>query len=105
MAYQHYGFKIDKKIIKELNKFILGDLKPNFTFFHVVPIKAIKKNISGKKNKYDNFSKNFYNRAQKGFLSILKKNKYKLLIDSSKNKKYNIELIKNKINKILNINE
>ena len=105
IAYQHYGFKINKRIIKELNNFILGNLKPNFTFFHYVPIKRIKKNISGKKNKYDVFSKNFYNKVQNGFLSILKKNKNKLLIDSSKNKKYNIELIKNKINKILKINE
>ena len=70
-----------------------------------MPIKRIKKNISGKKNKYDSFSKNFYNKVQNGFLNILKKNKNKLLIDSSKNKKYNIELIKNRINKILKINE
>ena len=69
-----------------------------------MPIKRIKKNISGKKNKYDSFSKNFYNKVQNGFLNILKKNKNKLLIDSSKNKKYNIELVKNRINKILKIN-
>ena len=105
MAYQHYGFKIDKRIIKELNNFILGNLKANFTFFHFVPLENIKKNISGKKNKYDNFSKNFYNNVQKGFLNILKKNPNKLIIDSSKNKKYNIKLIKNRINKILKINE
>ena len=105
MAYQHYGFKIDKRIIKVLNNFILGNLKPNFTFFHFVPLKNIKINISGKKNKYDYFSKKFYNKVQKGFLNILKKNVNKSIIDSSKNKKYNIELIKNKINKILNIND
>ncbi len=49
MAYQHYGFKINKKIIKNLNSFILGNLKPDFTFFHFVPPKYIKLNISGKK--------------------------------------------------------
>ena len=70
-----------------------------------MPLKNIKINISGKKNKYDYFSKKFYNKVQKGFLNILKKNVNKLIIDSSKNKKYNIELIKNKINKILNIND
>ena len=64
IAYQHYGFKINKRVIKELNNFILGNLKPNFTFFHYVPIKRIKKKISGKKNKYDSFSKNFYNKVQ-----------------------------------------
>ena len=70
-----------------------------------MPSKNIKKNISGKKNKYDNFSKEFYNKVQNGFLSILKRNKNKLLIDSAKNKKYNIKLIRYEINKILNINE
>jgi len=105
MAYQHYGFKINKKIINTLNKFVLGNFKPNFTFFHFVPIKYIKKNISGEKNKYDKFNKKFYKNVQNGFKKILKKNKNKLIIDSSKTKKYNIEIIKNKINKILDIHD
>ena len=105
MAYQHYGFRIDKKIINTLNKFVLVNLKPNFTFFHFVPIKYIKQNISGEKNKYDKFNKKFYKNAQNGFLKILKKNKNKLIIDSSKTKKYNIEIIKKKINKILKIHD
>ena len=105
MAYQHYGFKINKKIIKFLNSFIIGKLKPDFTFLHIVPNKYIKKNISGTKNRYDNFNKNFYKNVQKGFLKILKQNKKKLIIDSSKTKKYNVNIIKNKINKLLKINE
>ena len=105
MSYQHYGFKINKKIINTLNKFVLGNFKPNFTFFHFVPIKYIKKNISGEKNKYDKFNKKFYKNVQNGFKKILKKNKNKLIIDSSKTKKYNIEIIKNKINKILDIHD
>ena len=67
-------------------------------------LRILKRIFQEKKNKYDSFSKNFYDKVQKGFSSILKKNKNKLLIDSSKNKKYNIELIKNRINKILKIN-
>ena len=43
MAYQHYGFKLNKNIIKILNKFVIGKLKPDFTFLHVVPEKYIKK--------------------------------------------------------------
>ena len=105
IAYQHFGFRINKKIINTLNKFVLGNLKPNFTFFHFVPIKYIKQNISGEKNKYDKFNKKFYINAQNGFIKILKKNKNKLIIDSSKTKKYNIEIIKNKIDKILNIHD
>ncbi len=103
MAYQHYGFKLNKNIIKILNKFIIGKLKPDFTFLHVVPDKYIKKNISGTKNRYDKFSQNFYKNVQKGFLKILKKNNNKLVIDSSKTKKYNTNIIKKKINKLLKI--
>ena len=105
IAYQHYGFKLNKNIIKILNKFVIGKLKPDFTFLHVVPEKYIKKNISGTKNKYDRFNKNFYKNVQKGFLKILKKNRNKVIIDSSKTKKYNIDIIKGKINKILKIND
>ena len=103
IAYQHYGFKLNKDIIKILNKFIIGKLKPDFTFLHVVPDKYIKKNISGTKNRYDKFSQNFYKNVQKGFLKILKKNNNKLVIDSSKTKKYNTNIIKKKINKLLKI--
>ena len=105
MAYQHYGFSINKNIINILNNFVLGNLKPNFTFFHYVPIKYIKQNISGEKNKYDKFNKKFYKNVQDGFIKILKKKTNKLIIDSSKTKKYNVEIIKNKINKILNIHD
>ncbi len=105
LAYQHYGFKINMQIIKKINIFILGNIKADFTFLNIVPIKDIKKNISGNKNKYDNFNKNFYRKVQAGFLKILKKNKNKLIIDSSKQKKYNVEIIKRKINKILKIND
>ena len=103
IAYQHYGFKLNKKVIKILNKFVVGKLKPDFTFLHVVPEKYIKKNISGIKNRYDKFNKNFYTNVQKGFLKILKKNRNKIIIDSSKTKKYNTDIIKSKINKILKI--
>lgn len=105
MAYQHYGFKINKNIIKTLNTFIIGKLKADFTFLHIVSHKNIKKKISGKKNKYDKFNKSFYKNVQKGFLEILKNNKNKLIVDSSKTKNYNYNIIKNKINEILKINE
>ena len=36
IAYQHYGMGIDKKIVINLNKFILGKIRVNFTFLHLV---------------------------------------------------------------------
>ena len=104
IAYQHYGFNINKKIINKLNNFILGSFKPDFTFLHIVPRKDIKKNITGKKNRYDNFKKNFYKKVQNGFLKIFKNKRNKFIIDTSKPKKYNTEIIRNKINQLLKIN-
>ena len=105
LAYQHYGFGINKNIIDKLNFFILGNFKPDFTFLHLVPTNSIKKNISGKKNKYDKFNRNFYKKVQNGFLKILRKNKNKLIIDSSKTKIKNIKIIKDKIDQLLKIND
>tara|TARA_B100000963_G_scaffold348063_1_gene355106 strand:+ start:3817 stop:4434 length:618 start_codon:yes stop_codon:yes gene_type:complete len=105
VAYQHYGFKINKIIINNLNHFILGNIKPNFTFLHIVPLKDIKKKISGRKNKYDNFNKEFYKKVQRGFLKILKHDKNKCIIDTSHTKKYNTEIIRKQINKLLKIDD
>ena len=105
VAYQHYGFKLNKNIINSLNNFILGNFKPNFTFLHIVPSKDIKKNISGKKNRYDSFNKEYYKKVQSGFLKILKNDKNKCIIDASQTKKYNMRIIKKKINKLLKIND
>lgn len=103
MAYQHFGFKINKKKIETLNKFVIGNLKPNFTFLHILPEKYLKKKISGKKNKYDSFNKKFYRNVQLGFLKVLKKNKQKMIINSELSKKYNKKIILNKIKILLKI--
>ena len=59
IAYQHYGFGINKNIINLLNKFILGSFKADFTFLHIVQKKHVRKKIKAKKNRYDKFNKNF----------------------------------------------
>ena len=104
LAYQHYGLSLDKDLILKMNKFLLGNLKPNFTFLNVVNKKNLVKRLKLRKNinKYDNFNYNFYNKVQKGFLKIASKNKSKyLILDSNKD---NLKTIENKlINKIENI--
>ena len=104
LAYQHYGLGLDKDLILKMNKFLLGNLKPNFTFLNVVNKKNLLKRLKLRKNinKYDNFNYNFYNKVQKGFLKIASKNKSKYLILNSN--KDNLKTIENKlINKIENI--
>ena len=101
LAYQHYGMKLDKNLILKMNNFLLGNLKPNFTFLSIVNKKNMLKRLKLRKNKnkYDNFDYNFYNKVQKGFLKIASKNKSKyLILDTNKD---NLKIIENKlINKI-----
>ena len=101
LAYQHYGMKLDKDLILKMNNFLLGDLRPNFTFLSIVNKKNMlnRLKLRKNKNKYDNFDYNFYNKVQKGFLKIANKNKSKyLILDTNK---YNLKIIENKlINKI-----
>ena len=104
IAYQHYGMGLDKDLILKMNNFILGNLRPNFTFLSIVNKKNMLERLKLRKNnnKYDNFNYNFYNNVQKGFLEISNKNKSKyLILDSNKD---NLKTIENKlINKIKKI--
>ena len=101
LAYQHYGMKLDKDLILKMNNFLLGNLRPNFTFLSIVNKKNMLNRLNSRKNKnkYDNFDYNFYNKVQKGFLKIANKNKSKyLILDTNKD---NLKIIENKlINKI-----
>ena len=104
LAYQHYGMKLDKNLILKMNNFLLGNLRPNFTFLSIVNKKNMlnRLKLRKNKNKYDNFDYNFYNKVQRGFLKIANKNKSKyLILDTNKD---NIKIIENKlINKIKKI--
>ena len=105
LAYQHYGMGLDKDLILKMNNFILGNLRPNFTFLSIVNKKNMLERLKLRKNnnKYDNFNYNFYNNVQKGFLEISNKNKSKyLILDSNKDNLKTIEnQLINKIKKIL----
>ena len=102
VAYQHYGMGIDKKIIILLNKIILKQIKPDFTFLNIVSIQNLKLRLKKRKNKnrYDNFNYNFYNKVQKGFLKLVKKKKY-MIVDSNKPLSYNKLQIIKKIDQLI----
>ena len=104
LAYQHYGMGISKRLIKSLNKIILKEIKPTFTFLNIVSMKNLKLRINKRpKNRYDKFNYKFYNKVQNGFIKLSKnKNKYSVINSNneiSKNKK----IILNKINNLLSI--
>ena len=82
IAYQVYGKKVEFKLIETIHKYILQKIKPDITF--VLKVKANKASSRLKKrkfkNRYDKFSKNFYQNAQKAFIKLAKKNKKRYFI-------------------------
>ena len=104
IAYQHYGMGIDLKIINIINKFLLENIKVNFTFLNIVNKKNLFQRLKKRKslNRYDKFDINFYNKVQKGFLKLAKSSKksYKI-IDSNLDIKKNEDLILNQIKKLI----
>ena len=77
IAYQHYGFGIDLNLIKKINSYLLGTFRITHTILNTVNLKNMKLRLKKRKklNRYDKFSIKFYNKVQKGFLSLSKKNK------------------------------
>ncbi len=87
IAYQVFGKKVDLKFIKNIHKKILKKLKPNITFILKVSPKSSKKRLLKRKsrNRYDNFSQSFYNKAQNSFIKIAKNKKNYYILNSSNN--------------------
>ena len=104
LAYQHYGMGVDINLIKSINKFLLKNIKINFTFLNLVNKKNLILRLKKRKslNRYDKFNTNFYNKVQRGFLKIsnMKKKSYQL-IDSNLDIKVNEKLILSKIDKLI----
>tara|TARA_B100001175_G_scaffold101082_1_gene85664 strand:- start:790 stop:1404 length:615 start_codon:yes stop_codon:yes gene_type:complete len=104
ISYQHYGMGVDLKIINIINRFLLKNIKVNFTFLNVVNKKNLFHRLKKRKslNRYDQFDMNFYNKVQKGFLKLAKLNKksYKI-IDSNLSIKKNEDLILHQFKKLI----
>ena len=90
IAYQVYGKKVNIKFIKNIHKYILNGLKPNLTFVLKVSSKSSRKRLLKRKekNRYDNFSQSFYDKAQKSFIKIAKNKKNYFILDSSENNRH-----------------
>tara|TARA_B100000900_G_scaffold70061_1_gene55359 strand:+ start:28 stop:672 length:645 start_codon:yes stop_codon:yes gene_type:complete len=87
LAYQVYGKKVDIKFINNIHKKILNGIKPNIVFILKVSEKISRIRLRKRKikNRYDNFSKSFYSKAQKSFLKIAKNKKNYYILNSSSN--------------------
>ena len=85
IAYQHYGFGVNLKLINFINNFLLSDFKVDYTFLNTVNKKNMIKRLNLRKslNRYDKFDNIFYEKVQKGFLKLARKNKKKYTIINS----------------------
>ena len=104
IAYQHYGMGLNIKLINILNNYIVEKFKPNLTFLSLVNKKNMKKRLKLRinTNKYDNFNYAFYNKVQKGFLKLSKRNKNYIILDSNNNNSNEIKkILINNIKKII----
>jgi len=104
IAYQHYGFGIDIKLINLINEFVLKDFKPDYTFLNIVNMNNMIKRLKNRKslNRYDKFKNNFYKKVQDGFLKLAKKNKKKYkIIDSNLDINFNKKEIISSIDSLL----
>ena len=87
LAYQVYGKNVDINFINNIHKKILGNLKPNVVFVLKVSEKSSRARLKKRKtkNRYDNFAKSFYAKAQKSFIKIAKNKKNYFILESSAN--------------------
>ena len=87
LAYQVYGKRVDINFINNIHKKILGNLKPNLVFVLKVSEKSSRARLKKRKtkNRYDNFAKSFYTKAQKSFIKIAKNKKNYFVLESSLN--------------------
>ena len=98
IAYQVDGKKVDINFINNIHKKILQGVNPNIVFVLKVSMNSSIKRLNKRnnKNRYDNFSQSFYNKAQKSFIKLAKNRKNYYILNSSRNDN-SLE------NKILNI--
>ncbi|OUW64252.1 MAG: dTMP kinase [Pelagibacteraceae bacterium TMED201] len=104
ISYQHYGLGVNLRLINEINKHLLKNIKIDFTFLNIVNKKNMIKRLKLRKslNRYDKFDNSFYQKVQNGFIKLAKKNKKKyLIIDSNLDINKNKFLIIKKINKLI----
>ena len=103
LAYQVHGKGVDRKLVDILHKNILGKFKPDLTIILIVSIKKAFSRMKKRKNKnrYDKFSKEFYQKVQNSFIKLAKKNsKRYFVLDNTNDSKKVEKIIFNKFLKL-----
>ena len=104
IAYQHYGFGVNLRMINYINKILLKNFNVNFTFLNIVNEVNMIQRLKLRKtlNRYDKFDNKFYKKVQNGFIKLAgkKKTKYQI-INSNLDINFNKTQIIQTINKLI----
>ena len=95
---------VDINLINILNKYLLENIKVDFTFLNTVSENNLYDRLKKRKflNRYDKFDMKFYGKVQKGFVKISNKYKKKYqLIDSNLDIKDNEKNVLKKIKNLI----
>ena len=87
-----------------MNKFLLKDIRVNFTFLNLVNKKNLFSRLKKRKslNRYDKFDMSFYNKVQNGFIKISNTNKKSYqLINSNLDIRDNEKLLLSTIDRLI----
>ena len=105
IAYQHYGMGVDYSIINQINKFLLKNIKVDFTFLNTVNHKNMILRLKERKklNRYDKFNTSFYEKVQKGFLKLMRKKKKNsfMIVNSNLPINTNKEIVLKKVDMLI----
>ena len=85
IAYQAYGLNVNRIFIERVNNYILNNFKPDLVIYLYANKQVIRKRLNKRinKNRYDKFSFKFYQKVHHGYLSISKKRKNFIKVNTS----------------------
>ncbi|MEC9414791.1 MAG: dTMP kinase [Pseudomonadota bacterium] len=107
-AYQGVAHGLGLSNMIELKKLIIGDIEPTITFIlDIDPEIGLKRtsNRGDKENRFENYDLDFHNKIRQAFLKIADSEKERcIIINAELSEKEISKIIKNRIDKIININ-
>ena len=107
-AYQGVAHGLGLSNMIELKKLIIGDIEPTITFIlDIDPEIGLKRtsNRGDKENRFENYDLDFHNKIRQAFLKMADSEKERcIIINAELSEKEISKIIKNRIDKIININ-
>jgi dTMP kinase len=88
IAYQGFGRNMDTQFVIDLQKFAIGEAKPDLTFFIDIPVtEVVKRKNNVHKNELDRIEvskTDFYEKVRKGYKSLAESEERFITIDGLK---------------------